>query len=62
MLDTDPKLKQDFQTKIQSDTTFAANDWLQMDYLYQRSKHFEKSYLRYPVTRLEEKVKLPVEK
>lgn len=62
MLDTDPQLKTEFQSKIDSDSTFAANDWLQMDYLYQRSKHFEKSYLRYPVTRLESKAKLPVGK
>lgn len=62
LLQTEPKLKADFQEKLKSDTLFAQDDWAQMDYIYQRSKYMEPTYLRYPVTRLEKSTKLPLEK
>ncbi len=62
MLDADPKLKQDLQDKVKSDTAFAKSDWLQMDFIYQRSKHMEPTYMRYPVARLEKGTKLPLSK
>lgn len=62
MLNTDPKLKQELQDKIKSDTAFAKSDWAQMDFIYQRSKHMEPGYLRYPVARIEKTTKLPLAK
>lgn len=62
MLNSDSKLKAEFQDKIKQDSMFAKSDWEQMDFLYQRSKYMEPSYLRYPVARLEKATKLPLEK
>lgn len=62
MLDADPKLKQELHDYIKADTAFAKSDWAQMDFIYQRSKHMEPVYLRYPVARLEKNAKLPVGK
>ncbi len=62
MLETDPKLKQELQERVKADTAFANNDWMQMDFIYQRSKHLEPVYMRYPVARLEKGTKLPLAK
>ncbi len=62
LLQTDTKLKSDFQEKIKSDSLFAKDDWAQMDFIYRRSKYMEPSYLRYPVARLEKSIKLPLQK
>lgn len=62
LLDTNPELKKELQEKIQSDSTFAKSDWAQMDFVYRHSPHYEKTHLRYPVTRIESKVKLPLQK
>ncbi|HHG83675.1 MAG TPA: hypothetical protein ENJ82_02905, partial [Bacteroidetes bacterium] len=53
LLDITPALKQELAEKVKADSTFAASDWAQMDFVYQHSQHFEPSYLRYPVTRME---------
>jgi hypothetical protein len=62
LLDTDPSLKAALQDKVKQDTAFAKNDWAQMDFIYQRSKHMEPGYMRYPVARVEKATKLPVAK
>lgn len=62
LLDTDPALKLALQEKVKADTAFAKDDWAQMDFIYQRSKHMEPGYLRYPVARLEKATKLPLAK
>ena len=56
MLRNDPKLKADFE-EARKDSAFAASQWRQLDFIYQRSGHFEPTYRRYPVARLMEKAK-----
>lgn len=62
LLEAEPKIKQELQEKIKSDTAFAKSDWAQMDFIYQRSKHMEPVYMRYPIARLEKGTKLPLAK
>lgn len=62
MLDTDPELKKEFQEAVAQDSTMAANDWLQMDFLYRKSSYYEPTHLRYPVGRLLKSQKLPLSK
>ena len=62
LLETEPKIKQELQEKIKADTAFAKSDWAQMDFVYQRSKHMEPVYMRYPVARIEKNTKLPLAK
>lgn len=52
MLDNDEELKIEFESKRKSDKEFANNSYRQLSFLYERSPYFEKSYLRYPVYRL----------
>ncbi|PWI31412.1 hypothetical protein DI383_01725 [Flavobacteriaceae bacterium LYZ1037] len=52
MLDNDAKLKAEFEKKKESDTSFSANWYAQLNWLYERSNHAEKAYLQYPVYRL----------
>lgn len=55
MLDNDEELKIEFESKRRSDKEFASNSYKQLSFLYERSPYFEKSYLRYPVFRLNSK-------
>ncbi len=41
--------------KVKSDLAFANNGAAQLDFVYQHSPYFEKSYLRYPIYRIENK-------
>ena len=52
LLDNDPELKAEFEVKRQNDQTFAGNWYSQLNWLYQRSHHYEKVHLQYPVFRL----------
>ena len=52
ILDENPTLKQEFETKKQTDKTFAANGGAQLDWVYKHSKYFEKAFMRYPVYRI----------
>lgn len=55
ILAKDKQLAQDFAEKRKSDTTFAANSWEQLLYIYKRSSYFEKStYNRLPVYKIYE--------
>lgn len=51
MLNSNAELKAEFESKRNTDKSFAANAYAQLNFLYQRSPYFEKSYLRYPVYR-----------
>lgn len=53
ILKKNPKLKQQMEQKQKSDTSFAANSWGQLEFVYKNSEWFEKSYRRYPVYRIE---------
>jgi len=49
----DPRLRLDFVTKKNNDSTFANNWYAQLDWLHKRSDHYEKAHLQYPVYRVE---------
>jgi len=53
MLADNPQLKSDFEERKSRDTVFANDSWAQLTYLYQHSKYYEKSHLRYPVLRIQ---------
>lgn len=53
LLQSDEDLKNKFEQKKASDTEFANNAHAQLDFIYRHSDHAEKSYLRYPVYRIE---------
>lgn len=52
MLATDPALNAEFEEKRKSDSAFRQNPDAQLNWLYERSAHFEKPG-RYPVVRIE---------
>jgi hypothetical protein len=52
MLAADPQLQKEFNTRRKADAQFAADRNVQLEFLYKRSKHYEKSHRRYPVVRL----------
>jgi len=52
MLADNPQLKSDFEERKSRDTVFANDSWAQLTYLYQHSKYYEKSHLRYPILRI----------
>jgi hypothetical protein len=55
MLENDVDLKDEFESKKLTDITFASNARAQLNFLYERSPYFEKSFMRYPVFRLTSK-------
>jgi hypothetical protein len=61
ILKQQPALKIEFETKQKQDTAFAKDAFSQLNFIYQHSDYFEKSYRRYPVARLNEKINLPLE-
>lgn len=52
ILESNPDLKKEFEKKRKTDKEFAANYWVQLNYIYTRSDYYEKSHLRYPVGRI----------
>jgi hypothetical protein len=52
MLDENPKLKERFEEKKNSDTEFSKNWYAQLDWLHKQSKHYEEAHLRYPIFRM----------
>ena len=52
MLAADVELKKDFELRKTQDDQFAEDRQAQLNFLYQRSPHYEKSHRRYPVVRL----------
>ena len=53
MLADNLQLKIDFEERKQRDSVFANDSWAQLTYLYQHSKYYEKSHLRYPILRIQ---------
>ena len=53
MLESDPDLREAFNAKKASDKAFAASAYQQLNWLYERSPHYEAAHLQYPVYRLE---------
>jgi len=52
ILDENPTLKQEFETKKQTNKAFAENGNDQLYWVYKHSKYFEKEFMRYPVYRV----------
>jgi hypothetical protein len=61
LLKQNSSLKNEFEIKQKQDTAFAKDAYTQLNFIYQHSDYFEKTYKRYPVMRLNEKVNLPLE-
>lgn len=53
LLNENAALKKQFEAKRNTDTTFAADNFAQLYYIYKRSPYYEKSVNRYPVYRVE---------
>ena len=53
MLTTNKQIRQEFEHRKQEDASFATDRRAQLMFLYQRSKHNEASFMRYPVVRLQ---------
>ncbi|PZD78312.1 M14 family metallopeptidase [Mesonia sp. K7] len=52
LLEDYPELKESFEQKKRNDYSFRSNSYAQLDWIYKRSKYYEKSHLRYPVFRV----------
>jgi len=52
ILKNDLKLKTEFENKKASDTAFAKNDYIQLDWIHKNSEHYEDAHLQYPIYRL----------
>ncbi len=53
LLDSNAELKADFEAKKQAESQFANNWYAQLNWLYERSNHYEPAYMQYPVCRVE---------
>ncbi|WP_299056152.1 M14 family metallopeptidase [uncultured Polaribacter sp.] len=49
LLEENPTLKQEFDAKLASDTYFAENPRIQLDFIYKKSAHYEKAHLLLPI-------------
>ena len=52
ILQKNPELQKEFETKKIEDPLFAKNAYEQLDWIHKRSKYYEKAHLRYPILRL----------
>ncbi len=52
-LNANPELKKEFESKKKDDDRFAKNLSAQLRWIYMNSPYYEKSYMRYPVYRIE---------
>lgn len=53
ILKNNAELKTSFEKKKLEDNEFAKNKYAQLEYIYKSSEYYEKTFLRYPVYRLE---------
>jgi hypothetical protein len=53
LLKNDRSLKKEFEQQKKADPAFAENGYRQLRYIYERSPWSEKSYMRYPVYRMD---------
>ncbi|MAL23689.1 MAG: hypothetical protein CMP05_00635 [Xanthomarina sp.] len=54
MLDNNDQLRTEFQKKKENDKDFSANWYMQLNWLYQQSIHAEKTYMQYPIYKINE--------
>lgn len=57
LLRTDPALQQQLDARRATDKAFADNADAQLDFIYRRTPYYEKTHNRYPVYRLESRLK-----
>jgi hypothetical protein len=48
-LKQNPKLKERFEKKLESDTAFMNSTKMQLDFIYRNSPHYEKAHLQLPI-------------
>ncbi|MCZ4318008.1 M14 family metallopeptidase [Aequorivita viscosa] len=51
-LKENPKINNEFKNKKRTDSNFANNWYLQLDWIHKQSPYYEKSHLRYPIVRV----------
>ena len=56
ILKENPTLKAEFENKRANDSTFSSSSWAMYSWIFERSKWYEPSHLRYPVYRLDRKI------
>lgn len=61
LLQTNPDMKKALEAKKSSDPEFAKNADAQLYFVYTQSPYYEKTHKRYPIARLTEAIKLPLE-
>ena len=47
-----PEIKKEFDTKKETEPSFNANWYMQLDWIHKQSPNYEKSHLRYPIVRV----------
>jgi len=52
ILKQNPTLKNEFEKKKKTDSSFKSNWYAQLDYIYVHSKYLESAYLNYPILRI----------
>ncbi|MCR9227753.1 MAG: M14 family metallopeptidase [Flavobacteriaceae bacterium] len=52
MLQQDSLLLQEFEAKKEAELNFANNWYAQLNWIFERSQHFEQAYMRYPIYRV----------
>lgn len=52
MLKENESLRKDFEKRKAEDAEFAGNGYAQLNYIYERSPHYEEAHLRFPVFRI----------
>ncbi len=52
LLDNNPLLKIEFETKKKTEAAFASNWYAQLDWLHKHSTNYEQNHLRYPIIRV----------
>ncbi len=62
ILAEDAALKAKLDEMRATDSAFAGNAWMQLDFVYRNTGHYENSHNRYPVARLINQQKLPIGK
>jgi hypothetical protein len=53
ILNNNPALKEEFEMKLATDSTFKNSSWARLYFIYENSAHFENSFMRYPVYRVD---------
>ena len=58
---TDTKTILELEEKKRDDPDFAKSMWMQLGWVYSKTPHYEKTHNLYPVGRLMEKTKIPID-